>query len=115
IDVSPLQKCIDKLKEVAERYHNQRSLARLAQFCRDGEDIHRLRARIEAVVPIMGLAGVANNADKLQEIRDILRPRPKLAPMPKKAPTTNSLHVVRDGVVDRVCKILGGEGGPAVA
>ena len=35
--------------------------------------------------------------------------------MPKKAPTTNSLHVVRDGVVDRVCKILGGEGGPAVA
>ena len=69
IDVSPLQKCIDKLKEVAKRYHDQGSLARLAQFRRDDEDIHRLRARIEAVVPIMGFAGVVNNADKLQEIR----------------------------------------------
>lgn len=35
--------------------------------------------------------------------------------MPKKAPVTKSFHVVRDGVVDRVCKILGGDGGPAVA
>lgn len=34
--------------------------------------------------------------------------------MPKKAPTTKSWHVTRDGKVDRVCKILGGEE-PALA
>lgn len=30
IDVAPLQKCIDKLEEVAKRYHDQGRLARLA-------------------------------------------------------------------------------------
>lgn len=68
IDVFPLQKCVDKLEEVAERYHDQGRLARLAQFRRDGNDIQRLRARIEAVVPIMGLAGVVNNGEKLDQI-----------------------------------------------
>lgn len=34
IDASPLQECIDKLKVVAERYHDQGRLARLAQFRR---------------------------------------------------------------------------------
>eukprot|EP00903_Cladosiphon_okamuranus_P021654 g19908.t1 len=44
-----------------------------------------------------------------------VQPGPKPAPVPKKAPVTKSLLVVRDVVVDRVCKILGGDGGPAVA
>lgn len=79
IDVSPLQKCIDKLNEVAKRYHDQGWLARLAQFRRDGDDIQRLRARIEAVVPIMGLAGVvnimegvANIGDRYEDLRQIM-------------------------------------------
>ena len=41
--------------------------------------------------------------------------QPKLAPVPKKAPTTKSWHAVRDGVARRVAEILGGGEGPAVA
>ena len=59
-DVKPLQKCIDKLGEVAGRYHHKWRLARLVQFRKDGEDIQRLRVRIQTVVPIMGLAGVVD-------------------------------------------------------
>ena len=44
-----------------------------------------------------------------------LQPAPKLAPVPKNTPVTKSSHVVRDGVVERVCKILGGEQGQAMA
>ncbi|CAN0353244.1 unnamed protein product, partial [Ectocarpus fasciculatus] len=44
-----------------------------------------------------------------------LQPRPKLAPVPSGVPVGQSWHAVRDGVVDRVCDILGGDGGPAVA
>ena len=68
IDVKPLQECVDKLKEVAERYHDRGCLARFAQSRRDGDDIQRLRKRIEAVVPIMGLSGVVNNGEKLDQI-----------------------------------------------
>lgn len=60
IDVSPLQTCVDKLNVVADRYHGQGCLSKLKQFRRDGDDIQRLRARIQAVVPIMGLAGVVD-------------------------------------------------------
>ncbi|CAM9556335.1 unnamed protein product, partial [Ectocarpus sp. 6 AP-2014] len=63
----------------------------------------------------MGLSGVVINGAKLDQILAHLQPGPKLAPVPKKAPVTKSSHVVRDGVVERVCKILGGDGGPAVA
>ncbi|CAM9699696.1 unnamed protein product, partial [Ectocarpus sp. 12 AP-2014] len=48
-------------------------------------------------------------------IRQLTVPRHELAPVPKKTPVTKSFHVVRDGVVNRVCKILGGDGGPAMA
>lgn len=72
IDVSRLQGCIDELKEVAERYHGKGRLARLAHSGRDGDDIQRLRARIEAVVPIMGLAVGMNNAKKLEQVQQIL-------------------------------------------
>lgn len=56
--VAPLQKCVQKLEEVAERYHAQTKFARLLLFRKNGDDIQRLRARVLAVVPIMGLAGV---------------------------------------------------------
>ncbi|CAN0449696.1 unnamed protein product, partial [Ectocarpus sp. 12 AP-2014] len=112
IDVKPLQECVDKLKEVAERYHNQGRLVRLARFRRDGDGIQTLRARIEAVVPIMGLSAGVTAVDQNNQILALLQPRPELAPVPKKAPVSKSSHVVRDGVVDRVCKILGGDGGP---
>lgn len=72
IDVDPLQKCVDKLEEVAKRYHDQGRLARLAQFRRDGDDIQRLRGRIEAVVPIMGLAGVVTIVDQLEDVRQMV-------------------------------------------
>lgn len=68
IDVSPLQKCVDKLKVVAKRYDKQGKSARLVQFRIHGDDIQKLRTSIEAVVAIMGLAAGFNNADKLQEI-----------------------------------------------
>ena len=67
-DLSPLQECIDKLKVVAERYHAQGCLARLARFRKDGDDIERLRARIEAVVPVMGLSVAMNSEEKLDQI-----------------------------------------------
>lgn len=60
IDVSPLQECVDKLAVVSKRYHDQGRFAKLAQFRRDGDDIKRLRDRIGAVVPIMGLAGIVD-------------------------------------------------------
>eukprot|EP00752_Nemacystus_decipiens_P008230 g7359.t1 len=116
IDLSPLQECIDKLKIVAERYHAQGRLARFAQFRRDGDDIRRLRARIEAVVLTMGLSAVVTFGDKLDQILARLQPGPKLAAVPRNAPdTTRSFHVVRDAVVERACKLLGGGGAPAVA
>lgn len=68
IDVRPLVECVDKLTRLAKRYQNQGRLARMVQFRRDGEDIRRLRGRIEALVPIMGLAGVVNNGEKLEQI-----------------------------------------------
>lgn len=43
-----------------------------------------------------------------------LQPRPELG-VPIGVPVTKSLHVVRDGKVDRVCKILDSDGVPAVA
>ena len=72
INVSPLVKCIDKLEKVATRYHNQGRCSRVALFRRDGDDIQRLHARIEAVVPIMGLAGIVSNGEKLEQIQEKL-------------------------------------------
>ncbi|CAM9689612.1 unnamed protein product [Ectocarpus sp. 12 AP-2014] len=73
IDVSPLQKCIDKLEEVAKRYQNQGRLAGLAQFRRDGDDIQRLRVSIEVVSPIMGLSVGMTIADQLEDVRQMVR------------------------------------------
>eukprot|EP00903_Cladosiphon_okamuranus_P019673 g18082.t1 len=106
--VSPLVECVAKLNEVAQRYNNKSRLAKLRRFRKDGEDIQKLRASIEAVVPIMGLAVVVNNRDKLDQILVSLQPSPKLAPVPKNVPITKSSHVVRDGVEEGVCRILGG-------
>lgn len=63
-------------------------------------------------------AHVLQTSSVLQPTRSTqarLQPRPKLAPVPKKVPITKAFHVVRDGVVERVCKVLGGDGGPAMA
>eukprot|EP00752_Nemacystus_decipiens_P003122 g2891.t1 len=117
--VDSLHRCFVELKAVAERYRKKRWWARLVHFRKDGEDIRKLRARIDAEVRNMGLAVSLNNAEVLEDVRRIvdrvIQPRPEVAPVPKKAPVTKSSHVVRKGVVDRVCKILGGDGGPAVA
>lgn len=68
IVVSPLKKCVDELEEVAERYDDQGRFVK--KFGRKYDDrIQKLRARIEAVVSIMGLAVGFNNADKLLEIQ----------------------------------------------
>ncbi|CAN0179829.1 unnamed protein product [Scytosiphon promiscuus] len=122
IDVAPLRGCVDDLTEMATRYQNRKRSARLTRLCKsskDGEEIQRLRARIEAMVPIMGLSvGVTTDkrvANIESGMRQTMAPRPKLAPVPKKAPVTKSFHVVRDGVVDRVCEKLGGEKESAVA
>ena len=66
--MKPLQECVEKLKEVAKRYHERGRFARLAQFRRDGDDIQRLHARIESVVHIMGLSGAVTNGGKLDQI-----------------------------------------------
>ena len=67
IDVTPLRECVDELKEVAERYHRRR-LTRLASFRRDGEDIERLRARVEAVPLVLGLADRVGIGEQLDAI-----------------------------------------------
>ncbi|CAM9536411.1 unnamed protein product, partial [Scytosiphon promiscuus] len=115
IDFTRLKRCVDDIKTLVQRYDEQGCCARLVQFRRDGDDIQELRESIEAVVPIMGLSAVVTAVDQNNQILALLQPRPKLAPVPKKAPVTKSSHVVRDGVVDRVCKILGGDAGPAMA
>eukprot|EP00752_Nemacystus_decipiens_P008588 g7668.t1 len=116
IDVKPLQECVDKLKEVAERYDDRGRFARLVRFRRDGDDIQRLRVRIEAVVPVMGLSSVVANGQKLDRILARLQPRPKLAPVPLGLPRAKSWqwHLRRHQVEDSVCEILG-ESEPAVA
>lgn len=68
IDVSPLRKCVDELQGVAERQQDQGRLVRLARFRKNGDEIQRLRARIERAISIMGLAGVVNNDEKLDRI-----------------------------------------------
>ena len=73
IDVTPLEKCVEKLEEVARRYHDQGRLSRMVQFRRDGDDIRRLSDRIDAVVPIMGLAGVFGVAEGVASIEDRLK------------------------------------------
>ena len=67
-DVRPLVKCVQKLEEVARRYHDQGIFARVAQFRRDGDDIRRLRDKLDAVVPIMTLRGVVNIAENVENI-----------------------------------------------
>eukprot|EP00752_Nemacystus_decipiens_P003237 g2995.t1 len=107
IDVSPLQECVDDLNKVAKRYH-RRDRGRWARFVysrKDGEDIERLRVRIQTIVPIMGLAGFVDMSAAKQ---------PRLAPVPQGVPIGQSWHAMRDGVVGRVCQILGGDGGPRV-
>ena len=80
IDVKPLQECVEKLKEVAKRYHDRGRFARLAQFRRDGDDIQRLRAHIKAVVRIMGLSGAVINEGKIDQILVRSIPAYKLLP-----------------------------------
>eukprot|EP00752_Nemacystus_decipiens_P017435 g15629.t1 len=107
IDVKPLQECVDKLKVVAERYHDRGRVARLVHFHTDGDDIQRLRVRVRDIVPIMTLVlGV--------DILALIQPRPKLAPEPPGVPKGQAWHAVRDGVEDSVCGILGVNGGPVV-
>lgn len=69
--VAPLQKCVHELGEVAERYHSQRPSTRLVLFRKNDDDIQRLRARILAVVPIVGLAGVMDLLVRNQYISPI--------------------------------------------
>lgn len=72
VDVVPLFECVKKLEVVAQRYHDQGWFARLVRFGRDGDDIRRLSDRIEAIVPIMGLASCVNIASQLQDLQEML-------------------------------------------
>ena len=59
IDVSPLRECVSGLTEMAVRYQDQKRPSRLKRIGKSSEDdveIQRLRARIEAMIPIMGLS-----------------------------------------------------------
>eukprot|EP00903_Cladosiphon_okamuranus_P014025 g13042.t1 len=73
IDVAPLEECVEKLKKVATRYHDQGRFSRMVQFRRDGDDIRRLRDRIDAIVPIMGLATSYNTAKAVTNIEGQLK------------------------------------------
>ncbi|CAN0423039.1 unnamed protein product [Ectocarpus fasciculatus] len=100
IDVAPLEECVEKLKKVAKRYHDQGRVSRMVNFRKDGDDIRKLQKQIEAVVPIMGLTGVCNIAegvtnieDRLKDVQEMvarLQPRPKLAPVPSGVPVGQS-------------------------
>lgn len=68
IDVSPLQECVDELKMVAEGYRKQRKPTRMALFRKNGNDIQRLRTRIDTAVRDMGLERVVDNGEKLDLI-----------------------------------------------
>eukprot|EP00752_Nemacystus_decipiens_P007688 g6871.t1 len=112
--VAPLCTALLNAKGVVDTAsRNKEELEELQK--RYGDDIQRLRTRIEAVLPIMGLERVLDSEKKLDQILDRLQPRPKLAPVPKNVPTTKSWHAVPDGVVQRVVDILGGDGRPALA
>lgn len=93
--VYPLKLCVDRLKVLTERYEKQGKFARMIQFRRHGDDIQRLRADIEATVPIMGLAVAVTTADSVANIKrqvemvrqmlvrlNLLSSRPAVEPKP---------------------------------
>ncbi|CBJ33473.1 expressed unknown protein [Ectocarpus siliculosus] len=119
VNVSPLEDCVKELEEVAERYGKKSCCTRLTHFQKDDEDIRDLEKRISTAIDDLTAAGVVEVGNLMQqqvgEILARLQPRPKLAPVPPGVPMGQSWHTMRDGVVDRVYDILGGDGGPAVA
>ncbi|CAN0556337.1 unnamed protein product, partial [Ectocarpus sp. 12 AP-2014] len=119
INVSPLEDCVKELEEMAERYGKTSCCTRLAHFQKDDEDIRDLEKRISTAIDDLTAAGVVEVGNlmrqQLGEILARLQPGPKLAPVPPGIPMGQSWHTARDGVVDRVYDILGGDGGPAVA
>lgn len=79
IDVSPLEECVEKLRKVAARYHDQGWFSRMVQARRDGDDIRRLSERIDGIVPILGLASacimakaVTNIEDQVKNVQDMV-------------------------------------------
>ena len=72
----PLVECVDKLADVARRYHEQATFARAVRFLRDGGDVRRLPHRIDAVVLIVGLGGVMNVMEQLDNVRQMLVSKP---------------------------------------
>lgn len=72
IDVEPLRKCVDKLEDLAKRYHKQSKAIHVMQSRLHGGDIQRLRTRIDDAVRDMGLERVLDNGEKLDQI--LVRP-----------------------------------------
>ncbi|CAN0399518.1 unnamed protein product [Ectocarpus sp. 12 AP-2014] len=89
---------------------------KVANHAEINEAIQHHVTKFDRIVAALGAGAAVQSAQNTEEIKArLLQEGPKLAKPPKHVPVTKSLHVVRNGKVDRVCKILGGDGGPAVA
>lgn len=70
IDIAPLKKCVADLVELVTSYSTGGLLAKVGRYRRDKDRVDKLRRDIEALVPIMGLGGVARVSEQLESMRN---------------------------------------------
>ncbi|CAM9783453.1 unnamed protein product [Scytosiphon promiscuus] len=117
-DVTPLD---DRLREVAkfvERSGRRGRVSRVLKASHDKAEIDRLHASLDRLTGDLGLAGIATVEEKVDTIlarQARLQAGSKLAAVPKGVPMGESWHTTREGAMDCVCDMLGGDGPPTLA
>lgn len=69
IDVSPLRKCIEDLKALAELCSHKSTFRRKLRSLKHGDSIQNLRERINHLVPVMGLAAAVDISAIVEDVR----------------------------------------------
>ncbi|CAM9378410.1 unnamed protein product, partial [Hapterophycus canaliculatus] len=124
-DVAPLDDCLREVATFVERCGRRGRVSRVLKASHDKAEIGRLNARLDRLTNDLGLAGIATVEQKVDTFLDNrgvasyphqarLEPGSKLAAVPKGIPIGESWHTPREGAMDRVCDILGGDGTPTL-
>lgn len=72
IDVTPLNECVEEIGVLASRYSVGGMFAKVGRYRRDRDRLGGLRSRIENLVSIMGLSGVAVVSSQVGDVRSDL-------------------------------------------
>ncbi|CAM9693319.1 unnamed protein product, partial [Ectocarpus sp. 8 AP-2014] len=72
IDVTPLKECVEEIGVLASRYSVGGMFAQVGRYRRDRDRLDGLRSRIEKLLPIMGLSGVATVSSQVEDVRSDL-------------------------------------------